>query len=1060
MAVAGGALAWRLAQGPLEIDWLTRRLESVVNAEGKPPVLVIHSAALAWEGFTHGVDRPLDIRLTGVALLDAGGTPIAEVPQAEVSLSAGWLVLGRIVPRALEMDGVRLRGQRDAEGKVSIDLGRLADDTAAAPAASTGPGVLAALLGELARPVGTDASERDSHWAQLSRLRIRAAALTIVDRQLGATWHAGQVELDAVRQPQGGVVATGGLMLALGDQSVRVAASAALPAGGGDATVRAHLTPVTPARLAALAPGLAALRVLDAPVTLSATATMGADLVPARMKLQAQVGAGRMLLGTGSVPLVGAQAEAEGSLDAAVLTVQRLEVAPRPDGPRTAFSGSVRAARADGRVDATITAELDQIAFADLPALWPTGLGDSGLRPWITENITAGLARNGHVQLSLTAPEDLSDATVTALSGGLDGQDLSVHWLRPVPPLEHGNCRLTFLSPDSLEIAVTGGREAGGAQGGIVVQSGRLLITGLLVHDQYMTIDADLAGPAGDLLTVLKHPRLGLLDRRPLNFGEATGNVAGHLTIIRLFLDHRVTVNDVHIQTSGKLTDLHLGTIAAGRALDDGMLDFLANNDGLKVTGTARLAGIASQVQAELDFRGWPRLAGDPEGQRVRYRHRGPTGRRRPGHRRRARRSGGAASEPAGAPRRPRRSARARRPRAGRAGAAVAELPRTGGPAGKRGDARGAAVRRPDHRHRRAAHRWRGGRRIPGHVAFADGAAQSAHFDQVRLGTATDAGGDLRFPGRPGAPWVATLSGRSIDVSAELKHDHGKPATNEQEPSGPPWRVEARFERVVLGDAGRVLTTVAASAEGDGHDVRRGRLTGLTGAAPSSSGEPFDIEITPRQLNRTLSASARDAGALLRALDLVDNMQGGQLTIHGSYDDRAPGHPLQGIAEITDFRMRNAPGLAKLLQAMTLYGLVEVLQGPGLGFSRLIAPFRLSRDVLELSDARAFSASLGMTAKGKVDTARDTVAIEGTIVPAYFFNTLLGRIPLIGRLFSPEQGGGVFAATYTMRGALDDPSVSVNPLAALTPGFLRGLFGIFGSPSGGGASPPGGPTPN
>ena len=57
-----------------------------------------------------------------------------------------------------------------------------------------------------------------------------------------------------------------------------------------------------------------------------------------------------------------------------------------------------------------------------------------------------------------------------------------------------------------------------------------------------------------------------------------------------------------------------------------------------------------------------------------------------------------------------------------------------------------------------------------------------------------------------------------------------------------------------------------------------------------------------------------------------------------------PGHPLQGTAEIDDFRMRNAPALAKLLQAMTLYGLVEALQGPGLGFNRLVAPFRLARD--------------------------------------------------------------------------------------------------------------------
>jgi hypothetical protein len=37
----------------------------------------------------------------------------------------------------------------------------------------------------------------------------------------------------------------------------------------------------------------------------------------------------------------------------------------------------------------------------------------------------------------------------------------------------------------------------------------------------------------------------------------------------------------------------------------------------------------------------------------------------------------------------------------------------------------------------------------------------------------------------------------------------------------------------------------------------------------------------------------------------------------------------------------------------------------------------------------------------------------------------------------------VFAASYTVRGPLDNPEISVNPLSALTPGFLRGLFGLF-----------------
>ena len=319
VVLAGGGLAWRLAQGPLEIDWLTRRLQAAANAVGGPPTVVIGSAALAWQGFTRGVDSPLDIRLTDLALLDAAGVRIAEVPVADVSLSAGWLVLGRVVPRALELQGVRLRAQRSAEGRVSVDLGGQADDAPVAPAASDSTGapsggavLLAELLQELARPAETDGSTQNSLLVQLRRVRIRNAALTVDDRQLGAVWRASQVGLDVLRLDHGGAEANAELTLSLGGERVQATAHATLPAGGGRADVQAQLAPVTPARLAALAPGLAALRMLDAPLALSASATVGPDLVPAQVRVQARLGAGRLLLGPGSMPLIGAQAEAEG----------------------------------------------------------------------------------------------------------------------------------------------------------------------------------------------------------------------------------------------------------------------------------------------------------------------------------------------------------------------------------------------------------------------------------------------------------------------------------------------------------------------------------------------------------------------------------------------------------------------------------------------------------------------------------------------------------------------------------------------------------------------------
>jgi len=98
-----------------------------------------------------------------------------------------------------------------------------------------------------------------------------------------------------------------------------------------------------------------------------------------------------------------------------------------------------------------------------------------------------------------------------------------------------------------------------------------------------------------------------------------------------------------------------------------------------------------------------------------------------------------------------------------------------------------------------------------------------------------------------------------------------------------------------------------------------------------------------------------------------------------------------------------------------------------------------------VKEARASGTSLGFTANGKVFRHADVVNLEGTVIPAYALNSAFGHIPLLGNLFTGgEKGGGVFAATYSMTGPIEEPVVSVNPLSALAPGFLRNVFGIFG----------------
>ena len=311
----------------------------------------------------------------------------------------------------------------------------------------------------------------------------------------------------------------------------------------------------------------------------------------------------------------------------------------------------------------------------------------------------------------------------------------------------------------------------------------------------------------------------------------------------------------------------------------------------------------------------------------------------------------------------------------------------------------------------------------------------TVHVDRAVFGH-NELSGTIHLP--PRGPIGVELNGQSLDVAAKVMAK--TPARDRSKPEPPPgsaWTLTGSFGRVGLAHD-KTASHVRADAGFDGRVFQSLAITGETGA-----NAPFNLNIRKDGERRRLDMRAADAGAFLAGVAVPHSMESGTLIVSGTFDDAIATHPLNGTAEITDFRVRGAPALGKLLQAMTLYGLVDVIRGAGLGFARLTAPFVLGDDLLTLNDATAFSPSLGMTAKGRLDLSAETIDLEGTVVPAYFFNSLLGKIPFVGGLFRDEKGGGLLAARYTLRGPTGDPAVFVNPLSVLTPGFLRGVFRVF-----------------
>jgi hypothetical protein len=1033
-AIVLAVVAWRLSQGPMDVSWFSGRIEAAVNA-GQPGMrLEIGGTALAWEGFRQGLDRPLDLRLSDVTLADASGARKLAIPRAQLSLSVGHLLVGRVVPRTLDLDGPRLDLVRDEDGGIVLDFGA-GQAPVGGDAAGQSPGQpapLTEILAELSRPAASDQTTTDSVFSQLRRVRIRDATVVVTDRQIGAVWRAPQANIVLTRRASGGVDGAASLSLALGGQRAEMSIAAELTQNGQATHVRARLTPVAPAELARAAAALAPFAALDAPVGFEADLELGSRLELVRGRVSMQAGAGQARVGTGSVAFLRAAAVVSGTPGSIRLETAQVELPPSDGATPTTLRASGSARREGGRVGANLTLTLDRLAFTDVPRLWPAGIADHA-RDWLVQNITAGTARNGHVELELAATDDLSELSVSRATGALDGDGLMVHWLRPISPLEQGQAQLRILDPNTLEIQVQSGRQRGGPRGGaLTIRSGRVRITGLAARDQVASIEADIGGSLANAIALLREPRLELLDRHPIELKDPGGEASVNLSV-NVPLETHVQIGDIGIHANAHLTQAHLTGLIAGRDLDQGTLDLDATQDAMTVKGRALLGGIAAQIDGSLDFRSGPATQ---VVQRIAVSGRAGAGQL------------SAAGLDAGETlfgEVPLQAVLTERRNGDGEVTVDADLTQATltvpplmwrKPIGVPAKASARVILGQD--------RLRGidhiilegtGLSVRAVADCIDGQIVAVRLSRGLVGR-TEATGVVRLPA--GRPIVVELSGPLLDASAKLTEKPPKRDKPKGEPApGPAWMVDARFDRVLLA-RDQSASQLLVRGRSDGRVIQDLSITGMTGAAA-----PFSVQIGPGRTGRRLTVSAADAGGFLRGLAYVRTMEAGRLSINGVYDDATPGHPLSATAEVDDFRIRGAPALAKLLQAMTLYGLLDVLRGPGVGFSRLVAPFRLDDDGLLLNDARAFSPSLGLTAKGRIDLDAERADIEGTIVPAYFFNSLLGNIPLVGKLFSPEQGGGVFAARYTLRGPLEDPAVFVNPLSALTPGFLRELFGIF-----------------
>lgn len=676
------------------------------------------------------------------------------------------------------------------------------------------------------------------------------------------------------------------------------------------------------------------------------------------------------------------------------------------------------------------------VPFDRLGELWPKDLGVDA-RTWVLESLSKGIADRATVSAALRANRD-GGVELVSLAGDMQGHGIDVQYLATMPKVSNAKGSATF-NENRFDIHV----ESGESEGGLKITGGDVALVDLQTDLQWAEIKLDVEGPVPAALRVIDSEPLRFASDLGIEPDTAEGNVAANISL-RIPLLYTLETAQIEAIASARLSGTGLKGALFERDMSAGELTLNVTHEGLDLQGEAHLGGIPVKLAWKHDFRENAlfldryELSGtiedvlnlDDLGVQVpeilaRYMQ------------------GGVAANVSTTTFSDGRHALSARVDLTDIQLAIPELgwsKPTGVPAAGVMEVRldkeqvqeipNFSVTAPD-------------MNISGSAKFSpQGELERIDLDTMRSGLTNVAGSLTPVQNNY---WELVLRGESLDARYLWDEFIGIQDT-------PPTDAEAQSdntdENFIAFDIAVDLRSVIMHKERVISDLigslyRRDDLwVKMDVVGTVADGAPLSLMLDSDQQGlRYLSIASSNAGAALLSLDLYDNMLGGILDLKAAYTQRGKDAPLEGVVKITDFAMIRAPLFTKLIGVMSLTGVLDALQGDGLNFDILEAPFKLQNGVAQLIQARASGPSIGVTTYGQVGLGNRMLDLKGTVVPAYAINALLGKIPLIGELFSgSEKGGGLFAATYTMIGQGEDADITVNPLSVLAPGVLRDIF--------------------
>ncbi len=1035
-------------------DWLRARIEARIEQN-------LNGMQIAFGDVEFVVNkgwRPR-LRLRDVTLSGADGAEIVRLADAEASLAMRPLLQGQVQPKEIALSGASATLRRDASGALSLSLGENAG-----PIRQAGglPQLIDSWDQVLAAP----------QLSALSSVRMEGLSARWEDARQGQAWalDGGRLQLDRT----GDALRIAGSFAVLdgSDRASSVEVNYASRIGEAEADFGINIRDIDAHFAAAQSVALAWLDVLDAPISGALRGSVEPDGSLGRLSATLQIGAGVLqpTAQTKPIPFRGARSYFTYAPEERVLIFDELSVdsdwgsglaegRAYLDGVETGrltdligqFSLTnislnpnglyetplnLNAAAADFRVEfnpfrvtlgqmhiadpqsqihlsgamaaepegwtVSVDGRLDRLSPERLIALWPDRAAPKP-RKWVSENVLAGNLGNIDMALRI-APGDKPDVYVD-----FDFTDATIRFLKTMPPITGAAGQVTLLD----------GRFATTATEGIVTpdEGGPVEIAGtsFIIPDIGIKREAPgvvrvaAEGSVTSVMSLLNRPPLQVLKGTPLPVDLAEGQARATGTL-SFPIKQKLQFGEIEFHLDGQIDEVTSTALVPGQTLTAPRLEVRADQTEVVVSGDGAIGPVAAAVSWRQPLGKGVSRASRAEG-RVELSQRTidtfaiglPPGTV----------SGSGWGDftldlgPGGPPELTVTSdlegVGLRVPALGwakpAAGTGLLELTGVLG-----------TPSRLDRLILQAA-----GLNVTGTVVNrAGGGLERALLSSVRLGNWLDVSAE--FVGRGARAPDLRILGGTLDLRRATFGSGGGGGRSET------GDLQATLNRLQVTD------TLALTGFSGNFTTTGGLTGGFRGAVNGETEVSGTLE--PRGDRSAVRIRSQDAGGVFRSAGILQQGRGGafDLTL------QPVGQPGQfdGTLRVTDTRIKDAPAMAALLNAVSVVGLLDELSGQGIQFSEVEARFRLEPSRLILYESSATGPSIGLSMDGTLNVPTGEMDMRGVISPLYMLNS-------IGSVLT-RKGEGMIGFSYRLTGNAKAPSVQVNPLSALAPGMFRDIF--------------------